>query len=183
MPVTLVQKYNPEWPSWFARIREVLEASLKGTCLTIEHVGSTSIPGMIAKPIIDIDIVIATGRFEDIRQKLAQLGYIHEGDLGITGREAFDLRDDELRSKLPPHHLYVCAEDSDELRRHLAFRDFLRGSPQYTQQLSQLKWDLAEEFDNDKEAYMEGKSDLVRQITALALTTQLRFHKRRSSIC
>jgi len=170
MTVTLVQKYNPAWPSWFARIHEVLEASLKGTYLTIEHVGSTSIPGMIAKSIIDIDIVIASGRFEGIREKLAQLGYIHKGDLGITGREAFDLRDDELGAKLPVHHLYVCAEDSEELRRHLAFRDFLRGGPQYVQQLSQLKWDLAEGFDNDKEAYMEGKSALVRQITELALT-------------
>lgn len=169
MTVTLVQKYNPEWPSWFARIRKALEASLEGTYQAIEHVGSTSISGMVAKPIIDIDIVIASGGFEDIREKLAQLGYIHEGDLGITGREAFDLRDDELRSKLPPHHLYVCAEDSEELRRHLAFRDFLRGSPQYAQQLSQLKWNLAERFGNDKEAYMEGKSALVRQITELAL--------------
>jgi len=169
MTVTLVQKYNPEWPTWFASIRQVLEASLGDVYLRIEHVGSTSVPGMTAKPIIDIDVVIANGRFEEIKRELAQLGYIHEGDLCITGREAFDLRNDNLKSKLPPHHLYVCVEDSLELKRHIAFRDYLRGNQRYAEQLSQMKWSLAAEHENDKQAYMEGKSVLVREIIELAL--------------
>jgi GrpB-like predicted nucleotidyltransferase (UPF0157 family) len=169
MVVTLVHKYDPEWPTWFARICAVLRTNLDDTYLRIEHVGSTSVPGMIAKPIIDIDIVIREGGFEAIKEKLARLGYVHEGDLGIAGREAFDLHDEELRAALPAHHLYVCLEDSPELRKHLAFRNFMRNNDYYVERLSRLKWCLAERFENDKRAYMEGKDGLVRQITKLAL--------------
>jgi len=169
MGVTLVTKYNPRWPDWFIKIRRVLEASLGESYLTIEHVGSTAVPDMIAKPIIDITIVINGSRFGEIKERLAQLGYVHEGDKGIPGREAFDLRDAELRSMLPAHHLYVCAEDSHELKRHLAFRDFLRANRSYAGELSRLKWSLAEEHENDRQAYMDGKAALVQEITEMAL--------------
>ena len=70
---------------------------------------------------------------------------------------------------MPPHHLYVCPKHSVELKREIAFRDFLRQSKEYAERLSELKWSLAEEFNNDREAYMEGKAALCREITERAL--------------
>ena len=172
MVVTLVQKYDPEWPTWFARLRSILAANLGDSYLAMEHVCSTSVPGMVAKPIIDIDVVIADGRFDEVKARLATLGYVHEGDKGIPGREAFDLRDEALLSALPAHHLYVCPQGGAELQRHLAFRDFLRRSPHYVEWLSNLKWSLAETHHNDRQAYMDGKAALVQQITELALQQQ-----------
>jgi GrpB-like predicted nucleotidyltransferase (UPF0157 family)/SAM-dependent methyltransferase len=169
MKVTLVEKYNPEWPSWFATIREAVEPALGDSCLAIEHVGSTSVPGLTAKPIIDIDIVITEGDLHIVKEKLAEIGYVHEGDLGIHGREAFDLVAEDLRARLPAHHLYVCAQNGFELRKHIAFRDFLRRNPEQAERLSQLKWSLVGKHANDKQAYIDGKSALVQEITALAL--------------
>ena len=172
MTVTLVQPYNLAWPTWFDEIRRMLAEGLGDACLRIEHVGSTSIPGMIAKPIIDIDVVIAPGTFAATKERLERLGYIHEGEKGIPTREAFDLVNEELGTRLPKHHLYVCAEDSPELARHLAFREFLKRHAEYREKLGQLKWALAEQYDNDKYPYMDGKAELVLEIIALAQREQ-----------
>lgn len=171
MSVTLVERYNPEWPRWFQRLYTWLESGLGDTFLRIEHVGSTSVPGMVAKPIIDLDIVIPSGpgALVAIKQKLEPMGYVYEGDLGIAGREAFDLVDEERRAQLPRHHLYVCARDSAELRRHLAFRDYLCRHPEQAAELGQLKWALAERYENDKDAYIDGKASLVQSILERAL--------------
>lgn len=169
MSVTLVTRYNPLWPIWFKEMKTILEAALGDSYCSIEHVGSTSIPGMTAKPIIDIDIVIEIRKFDEVREKLESKGYVHEGDLGIVGREAFKLKEHTLEAELPAHHLYVCNHKSFELRKHRAFRDFLKEHPEYREQLNQLKWTLAEKYDNDRQAYIDGKSDLVQMITSLAL--------------
>ena len=78
----LVTEYNPEWPSWFEQLKEQLEGGLAGVPNTIEHVGSTSISGMDGKPIIDLDIVIEPDGFPQAKQRLSNLGYYHQGDLG-----------------------------------------------------------------------------------------------------
>ena len=169
MPVTLVERYNPDWPNWFATLRARFETKLRGHVVGIEHVGSTSVPGMTAKPIIDLDIVIEEDQFGKVKSLLAELGYFHQGDLGIPGRDAFDLSDADLKESLPNHHPYVCPETSDELRRHLAFRDFLRQSPEYVRRLSDLKWELALKYENDRQAYMDGKDALCKEIREKAL--------------
>ena len=171
MPVTLVERYNPAWPNWFALLKSRFETKLRGHIVAIEHVGSTSVPGMTAKPIIDVDIVIAAGQFDKVKSLLGVLGYFHQGDLGIPEREAFDLEDTELKKSIPNHHPYVCPETSAELKRHLAFRNFLRRSPAYVQRLSDLKWQLALEYDNDRQAYMDGKEVLCREIREKATKT------------
>ena len=117
-----VVPYDPSWHEAFERICRELKSALHDSVLAIEHVGSTSVPGLYAKPIIDIDIVISTGMFETVKALLGSIGYMHAGDLGIEGREAFKY---EGKPHLMVHHLYVCNEDSDELKRHLALRDFL----------------------------------------------------------
>lgn len=169
MAVTLVEKYNPEWPKWFEEIKTHLGEKISQTCIRIEHVGSTSVPQMIAKPIIDLILVIEPQDFEKIKRLLAEHGYYHQGDLGIKDREAFKLKDISLNSSLPHHHLYVCPIHSAELKKEITFREFLKVSKEYAERLSNLKWSLAEESNNDREAYMKGKATLCREITERAL--------------
>jgi len=92
--MNIVEKYNTAWPSWFEQIKSRLQVQLQGIFHTIEHVGSTAIPGMVAKPIIDIDIVIEPGSFPRVRDHLAMIGYTHQGDQGISGWEVFKRIDD-----------------------------------------------------------------------------------------
>ena len=130
----------------------------------IEHVGSTAVEGMSAKPCIDIDVVI-----EDrmvlcaVVRGLAEIGYIHEGDLGIKGREAFKYFD---KPHLPAHHLYVCAKDSEELHRHIAFREHLRASHDAVKKYSRVKEEAAELFPDDIDGYIRYKSPCIEELYA-----------------
>ena len=169
MTVTLVQPYDAAWPSHFQRIKAFLESGVVGVDCTIEHVGSTAIPGMMAKPIIDVDIVIAPGTFPNVKGRLEPLGYVHQGDLGVPKREAFDLVAAEAKGRLPEHHLYVCEEGVYELRKHLAFRDFMRRHPEWREKLNRLKRELCVKHNNDRQAYIDGKADMVDEITRLAI--------------
>ena len=122
-PVVVVE-YDPTWVSTFALLREILANSL-GTPVEIEHVGSTSVPGASAKPIIDIDVVVPSKDYlAQAIELLARMGYRHQGDLGIKGREAF-----ESPVGLPAHHLYLVVSGNREHTRHILFRDYLRKHP------------------------------------------------------
>jgi GrpB-like predicted nucleotidyltransferase (UPF0157 family) len=170
MMVTLVEKYNPQWPVWFEQIKISLGKRIAHTCIRIEHVGSTAIPGMVAKPIIDIILIIEPVDLKNIIELLVLKGYLPEGDLGIEGREAFKLKDSNGKGKIPWHHLYVCAKDSAELQKEVAFRDYLRQNKKDAQRLSDLKWSLSEQYNNDHSAYMQGKATLCEEITQKALS-------------
>src|ERR1700738_1203567 len=118
----LIQDYDPSWPEAFSKLAARVQATLGSLVITIEHIGSTAVPGLAAKPIIDLNVFLASP--VDIPKAirlLASIGYAHEGDLGIAGREAFRTPPDE-----PRHHLYVLIAGAKELRRHLAFRNALR---------------------------------------------------------
>lgn len=169
MTVTLVEEYNPLWPLWFEQLKARLEDGLDNIPHTIEHVGSTAVPGMTAKPIIDINIFCEAGGFPVIRDCLTMIGYAHEGDKRIQGREAFDLIDADVKSSLPPHHLYVCEKGNQALLEHLAFRNFMMQHPEWRQKLSELKRQLCEKYNNDRQAYIDGKDAMVKEITRLAL--------------
>lgn len=169
--VTLVEKYNPDWISWFETIEKYLGPDIRSSCLRIEHVGSTSVPGMIAKPIVDLILVIERSHFKRVKTLLELRGYRHVGDQGIYDRQVFKIPDGELKKTLPLHHLYVCPGDSEELNREVAFRDFLKMNTEYLRRLSALKWSLAERFNNDREAYMKGKDALCKEIIEKALAT------------
>ncbi len=176
MTVTLVQPYNPAWPLHFQQIKTFLESGVVDVDCTIEHVGSTAIPGMMAKPIIDLDIVIAQGTFAKVKERLEALGYVHQGDLGLPKREAFDLVDAEAKARLPEHHLYVCEQGVHELRKHLAFRDFMRQHPEWRERLNRLKRELCVKHNNDLQAYMDGKEATVEEITKLAMESSEQMH-------
>jgi GrpB-like predicted nucleotidyltransferase (UPF0157 family) len=165
----IVVPYNPEWPHDFHQLQTFLYRNLVGTYYAIEHVGSTAVPGMAAKPIIDIDIVMREGKFEQVKNRLTAAGYSYEGDRGILGRESFDLQDAGLKGALAAHHLYACAADSEELRRHRAFRDYLIAHPEWVTKLSAHKLELATKLGDDRAAYQEAKAPMVEEILALAL--------------
>lgn len=163
-----IADYDPLWPETFAGLRNQVAGVLGPLAQRIEHVGSTAIPGLPAKPIIDIDVVIADpAGLPEVITRLATLGYQHQGDLGITGREAFT-----SPAATPAHHLYVCTADSPELARHLAFRDYLRAHPGPTRAYAQLKRSLAEQFHTDRDAYSYGKTTFVEQTLAAAADLQ-----------
>jgi GrpB-like predicted nucleotidyltransferase (UPF0157 family) len=158
----VVVPFNPQWNLEFLRIKETLETTLGSYAQAIEHVGSTAVNGLAAKPIIDIDIVIESYRvFEIVKNRLAGSGYIHEGDQGIKDREAFKY---EHKPELMLHHLYVCPQDSAELKRHLLFRQYLMTHAQEREAYGDLKLDLAKRFPEDIESYMAGKSSFINNI-------------------
>jgi len=161
----VVLPYNPEWKEAFSKIADELSKAVESLALRIEHVGSTSVEGMSAKPIIDIDLVIKSeAEFSAVRTALESIGYQHEGDLGIIGREAFKYTD---KPHLMEHHLYVCAEDSEELRRHLTFRDYLRNHPEAILAYSKVKEEAAKLFPEDIDGYIRYKSGVIEELYAV----------------
>lgn len=156
----IVEDYNPEWKNEFERISNELLAVLAGKIISIEHVGSTSVQGLAAKPIIDIDIVI-DNNFEGVKQALETVGYLCEGDLGIPGREAFRY---ENKPHLMKHHLYVCNKENGELHRHITFRDYLRLHKEEREKYSAIKKDMALKYPYDIASYIEGKQPVILEI-------------------
>jgi GrpB-like predicted nucleotidyltransferase (UPF0157 family) len=124
--------------------------------LAIEHIGSTAVPGLAAKPVIDLVIVVEPHSVQEAIERLTAIGYVHEGNRGVEGREAFSVPEGERR-----HHLYVSPTDSEELRAQLAFRDRLRESPALAVEYDALKRELAVQFRNDRMGYTEAKTDFV----------------------
>ena len=158
----VVVPYDEAWARAFEAVREELQAALGELAVRIEHVGSTSVPGLSAKPIIDIDVVIHdTSLLPDAVSALAGIGYIHEGDGGIPGREMFKYTGKEHLQK---HHLYVCAEDSAELKRHTAFRDYLRSHPEAVREYSRVKEEGAALYPFDIDSYIGHKSPFIEGI-------------------
>jgi GrpB-like predicted nucleotidyltransferase (UPF0157 family) len=157
-----VMDYKPEWPDHFSQIRDRIWPCVRDIAVRIEHVGSTAVLGLAAKPIIDLDIVIeGRGDLPSVVARLGALGCQHRGDLGIRDREAFWAPENQ-----PAHHLYVCSQDSLALRNHIVFRDHLRAHPVDAAAYSMLKKQLAEVCGGDIDRYVEGKTDFILSILA-----------------
>lgn len=160
MPAIEVHDYDPQWTAFFEQMYARLWPVVADIAVSIEHVGSTSVPGLAAKPIIDIDIVVpSTKEVPAAIERLAKLGYAHIGDLGVTGREAFRNPPDPIA-----HHLYVCPKNTLGLRNHMAVRGFLRLQPGKAHEYGELKKSLAREFPDDLDSYIEGKSEFLSAI-------------------
>ena len=157
-----VVSYDPNWQSDFERIERELADALAELAVGIEHIGSTSVCGLSAKPCIDIDVIIRDySVFPEVVSSLSEIGYVHEGDLGIQGREAFAYTGKEHLKK---HHLYVCPRESAELNRHIKFRDYLRSNPDAVLRYSAIKEEAARLFPNDIDKYIEYKSPFIQEI-------------------
>ena len=158
----MVLLYDAAWEAAFEEIKTEIEDQIGDLILGIEHVGSTSVKGLSAKPCIDIDVVIRDySVFDAVVQKLDAIGYIHEGDLGIQDREAFKYAD---KPHLMTHHLYVCPRDSEELHRHIVFRDFLRKNPEAVKKYSRVKETAAQLFPDSIDQYIEYKSPCIEEL-------------------
>lgn len=159
----IVEPYNPKWKEDFEAIKSEVAQALGEIALSIEHVGSTAVEGLSAKPIIDIDVVVKEEDIAEAIEKLSKIGYQHEGNLGISGREAF-CYDEEKKKHLRVHHLYVCPKDSRELKRHIAFRDYLRTHKAEREEYSRIKAEAALLFPHDIEGYIAHKESVIEKI-------------------
>lgn len=157
-----VVPYSPEWPLLYERIATQLSETLHGIPLVgIEHVGSTSVPGLAAKPIVDIDIVTRREYVGQAIAALAAAGYEHCGNLGLVDREAF-LSPDES----PKRNVYLCVDGTLHLRNHLAVRDTLRTSPELRNRYAAVKLGLASDPNLSIERYLASKSAVLQDILA-----------------
>jgi GrpB-like predicted nucleotidyltransferase (UPF0157 family) len=156
----LIVDYDPQWPAHFETVRAELLAVLEDRAVAIEHVGSTAVPGLGAKPIIDIDIVIeSTDQLPDVIQRLAAIRYTYQGELGIADRHAF-----KAPASGPARHVYVCPKGAKPLLEHLAFRDALRESKPLARAYESLKRKLADSTGGDRVLYTEQKTEFVRKV-------------------
>ena len=158
----IVVPYDKAWKSAFEEIKKEIERVIGDLIIGIEHVGSTSVEGLSAKPIIDIDVVIKDySVFATVVQKLETIGYIREGDLGIKDREAFKYSN---KHHLQKHHLYVCPQYSEELHRHVTFRDYLKNNREAVKKYSLVKETAAILFPNEIEKYIDYKTPCIEEL-------------------
>jgi GrpB-like predicted nucleotidyltransferase (UPF0157 family) len=154
-PIVVVD-YDPAWPAEFERLRDRAAGAVGELAVAIEHVGSTAVPGLAAKPVIDLVIVVTPTDVRGAIERLEAIGYVCLGNLGVEGREAFRVPPGEER-----HHLYVSPTDSEELRAQLAFRDNLRSDPGLAADYETLKRELAQRYRDNREGYTEAKTEFV----------------------
>jgi len=157
--VITVEDYDPAWPEWFKTIHGYVWPSVADLAVRIDHVGSTSVPGLAAKPIIDMDIVVRGD--EEVRpaiEMLSEIGYRWRGDFGIPGRESFDRPKDV---ELPTHNLYLVVEDNKPHLDHWLLRDLLRDDPLAREEYAALKRRNAAAAENDMDVYIAAKARFV----------------------
>jgi GrpB-like predicted nucleotidyltransferase (UPF0157 family) len=167
-PVRIVE-YDAAWPERFQALAQRATAALGDLVLSVEHVGSTSVPGLAAKPVIDLDVVVRPEDVERAIQRLAGIGYVHRGELGIPGRHAFRPPPGEAK-----HHLYLCMAGSAGLRDHLLFRDHLRAHSDVTREYADLKRGLAEAHGADRDGYQQAKRAFIDAVTRRAAAETIR---------
>lgn len=157
----IFEEYNPNWKKEFSRLCQFLRSNLTMD-VPIEHVGSTSVVGLPAKPILDVVAIVRNDdEFSVVKQDLENIGYKHVGDQGISRREVFKLVKPNYFFR---HHLYVAYENSLGLRNILCIRDHLRKNSSDKETYGVLKKALAKQFNQDIAAYIEGKTPLIISI-------------------
>ena len=157
--VVRVVPYDARWPQLFATEEARLRRFLGGLSIVLEHTGSTAVPGLAAKPVLDI----LGGRPASVSRESAidaieRAGYTYRGEQGVPGRDFF--RRGDPRS----HHLHLTAIGSEFWNDHRDFRDYLRAHPDARDAYAALKYELAKKYPRDREAYIEAKADFVAEI-------------------
>jgi len=157
-----VVPHNSEWQNLFQTEAKAIAKILKPNSVEIYHIGSTSIPSIYAKPIIDILVAVEDiDRVDSQNRSMENLGYRAKGEFGISGRRFF--RKDNSEGKRT-HHVHIFATNSVQISRHLAFRDYLTAHPLLAQQYSDLKCELAQKYPHDINSYMDGKDGFIKDI-------------------
>ena len=165
----VVVDYSSNWPILYEQEKQRLLDAVGSDVADIQHVGSTSVPGLAAKPIIDIAAVLRHFPPSMILiRALEELGYLYQGELGIAGRHFF-------RKGMPrTHHLHLVEANSEVWQKQLLFRDFLRAHPESAQRYDTLKRELAVQYSCDRKAYVNAKAPLIAELLAAASEWKLR---------
>jgi GrpB-like predicted nucleotidyltransferase (UPF0157 family) len=157
-----VVPYDDAWPDSFQRIAAFLQPFVGLHALRIDHVGSTSVPGLAAKPVIDIDVVVSSeAEVPALIESITSAGYRWRGDLGVVGREAFS---PVVESKLPEHHLYLVVENNKAHLDHLLLRDVLRSDPGLRHEYAALKESNIDVAHGNMDVYVAGKAEFVTRL-------------------
>ncbi len=156
-----VVAHDPNWSKLFKAEADEIAAILGPEAIAIHHIGSTAIPNISAKPIIDILVEVHDiEKIDDFDGEMIKLGYQPKGEFGIPGRRFFIKGDDSTRT----HHVHIFQTGDPEVERHLDFRDYMIAHPQEAQAYNRLKEELVEKFPEDIESYMEGKDGFIKEI-------------------
>lgn len=162
----IVTEYNPDWPQMFQQEMKKIERILGDNCVAVCHIGSTSVPGLAAKPIIDMmPIVKELAAADAVSAEFEKIGYEYLGEFGIPGRRYLRKGGDERT-----HQIHIFARtDRKNIERHLALRDYLRTHPEAREAYGKLKKQLAEKYPYDIDGYCDGKDAFVRELEQRAL--------------
>ncbi len=157
----VVVPYTPEWVEMFTAEARHLNRALTSTLIAVHHIGSTSVPGLPAKPVIDMLVVVRSlSELDACNDAMMDLGYEPKGEFGIAGRRFFAKGDEVHRT----HHIHAYEPGHFEIEAHLNLRDYLRAHPDQARRYADLKARLAEQHRHDIEAYIAGKTPLVKEI-------------------
>ena len=157
-----VVPHDPRWRDAFEAEAKLVAAALGDNVAAVHHVGSTAIPGIYAKPVIDLLVEVSDIEGVDARSPaMESLGYEVMGEYGIPGRRYF--RKDDPQG-VRTHHVHAFESGTAEVERHLAFRDYMLAHPGDAQRYSELKRRLAQEHPQSMDGYMDGKDDFIKEI-------------------
>jgi GrpB-like predicted nucleotidyltransferase (UPF0157 family) len=158
----VVADHDPAWADWFVQLRDRIWPAAEAHALRVDHVGSTAVPGLAAKPVIDMDIVVADeSKIRPVIEALRPLGYQWRGDLGVEGRQALrHIGHDDL----PQHHLYLVVDGSAAHLDHVLLRDLLRADAEARDRYGALKKQNVALADGDMDVYLAAKHDLVQEL-------------------
>jgi GrpB-like predicted nucleotidyltransferase (UPF0157 family) len=153
-----VVAYDPAWPERFQEAADELAALFGDEIMAIHHIGSTAVPGLASKPIVDLCVEVRDlARVDAFDAEMIRRGYLVRGEAGIAGRRFFVKRTEEVRS----HHVHAYQMGHPEVERHLAFRDYLIAHPGEAALYGRVKKEAVRRFPHDIEGYMEAKRDLI----------------------
>ncbi|HHU0051804.1 TPA: GNAT family N-acetyltransferase [Legionella pneumophila] len=168
-----VVSYDSNWPVQFEQEAERIKKALGSNCIEIHHIGSTSVPDLVAKPVIDmIPVVLDISKVDGANAAIRALGYEAKGEYGIPFRRYFQKGDNRLT-----HHAHVFELGNPEIERHLKFRDWMRMHPKDREAYARLKQELARRYSDDITAYCLGKEDFIATIDKKAGFNGLRMVK------
>jgi GrpB-like predicted nucleotidyltransferase (UPF0157 family) len=158
--------HNPQWREAFAKESQELWQTLGDNVVAIHHIGSTAIPGIYAKPIIDLLIEVkAIAKVDECDRAMEDLGYEVMGEYGISGRRYFRKND---AAGVRTHHVHTFEVNTPEVEKHLIFRDYMTAHQEEAQRYSELKCELARKYPDDIDRYVEGKAEFIQGINEKA---------------
>jgi len=165
-----IEPYNPIWPTLFEEFKRKLTPILgeNENLTTIHHIGSTSVPGLSAKPVIDMMPAVGSiSKVDELEHRFAEIGFEWRGEFGIAGRRYLTFDDPGTGKRVCQVHIFEAS--SSEIEKHLAFRDLMRSDSAKRLQYETLKLDLFKKFPHDKDAYHFGKEPFILEVTKEAL--------------